>query len=305
MKTASRIILTLSLLALTMAGFQNCSGVTYGTKTAEKPQNSGNGDGYTGKLYVEFGTCGLDAHSVKAKIWAVPELDQYTLLRENCADLANSLKIAPSSVTKSADLLKLKYSGREFVLYAAAPRIDSAGPFGPLGMGVALTGENLCGPGGVKIEETSGAAYLSFGISNVNCSGGGTLLTFNPPTNFANRTEPVVNLRLTNLDLPVNLNWAAFSLKPAEMLTPKIISFNDVMSLMNGREIEIMGQFFGCPNTTVEILDPAGNIAVPVNIVGCSDSKVNIMPVFGLAVILPGTSVRVSNGARSASLVFP
>jgi hypothetical protein len=306
-KLAGRILLTLSFLSVTAAGFQNCSGVTYGSKTVAKPQNSGNGDGYTGKVYVEFGTCGTETQAVKAKIQAVPELDQYTLMREDCADLASGQKLDPASVVKSNDLKKLTYKSRDFVLYDKAPRIDAAGPFGPIGRSIALSGANLCGPAGFAVGEITVSGPKPFGIMNAACLAGGTLLTFDPPTSFYGRTEPAVAFRLVNLALPSDLNWADFSLSPAEMFRPKVFAVSGLIDFLSGRDMRITGEFFGdCgANTTVTLTLGGGTTTLPTDIVACSDHEIRFMAAgMGGAVqnLPPGTRLNVSNGIKTTSV---
>lgn len=119
MKTALIIFQYLLILVVLGLSFQNCSQHSFRAAPSETTTSqvaesggSGNGQGYTGKTYVEAGKC-PNGTSVHARIAAKND-GTYDLTREDCSDIT-PLAIVVTPETKFGKVVAVYYQGRKFV----------------------------------------------------------------------------------------------------------------------------------------------------------------------------------------------
>jgi len=107
---------------LTVLLFQQCGQLNNFQKVAvvESPSQSqstevGNGDGYTGKLFVAQGVCDSKPFNISSKIMYNKELSKARMTRDHCVDLDPGKELTVTDfVFLQPDLISFRYNGEMF-----------------------------------------------------------------------------------------------------------------------------------------------------------------------------------------------
>jgi len=235
-------------LAVVMSPFQNCTDARFRTAASEQ-QKSGNGDGYTGKVYVEFAQCGSDPRGLRAKLQVQSNIQEVDLVRENCQNIAperiniDDLQLVPGSTRE------IIYRGRTFVQDEAQPVVMRLTPSCDDGSCLNILGTGLCNSDQVvEVAPVGGQPF------SANCRVDGGEVNVNLPRELLSADAPLasaLSLTLRNSS-PEGRNSADFMLNLSPFGQPVIHS----VTSCGTNCLRIQGLYFGI--CSVQLFDAAG-----------------------------------------------